>query len=497
MALDNVSFTIEKGKIYGLLGGNGAGKTTLMNVLSGLYKADKGEILINGRMTKFSSPADAIKYKINMVHQHFTLVPVFTVEENIILGMKIKNEPLLSIEREEKKIQELMVEFGLKLELKTEVKNLSVGDKQKVELLRALYRNSELVILDEPTTFLVPSEVEVLFSSLRKIVDKRGVAVIFITHKIREALAVCDEIKVLREGREVGTLSKDEASIERLTEMMVGRSLDLEKSILFSRKGLRKKALAKKEPAITIRNLTVVEQGVPVVKNCSFDVFKGEIFGIAGIVGNGQKELVEALMRIRKADRGEIIIDVKEDSTCGMLEGGVAYIPEDRMDEGYLPTFTVANNLILGCHKIAPFSRRSFLDFKAIKENARELISEFKVKTPSEEEIASRLSGGNIQKLLVARVFSKQHKLVVAHNPTRGLDIPSTEFVYKKFLELKDEDAGILLISEDLDELILMSDRIGVMYKGELVDVLERERFDKYKIGLEMLTGQREKDAGA
>lgn len=491
IALDNVSFSIEKGKIYGLLGGNGAGKTTLMNILSGLYKADKGEIRINGRKVKIASPVDALKYKISMVYQHFTLVSVFTAEENIILGTRIKKEPLLDLKEEEKKILRLMEEFKLKIDLKRKVNDLSVGDKQKVEILRALYRKSELLILDEPTTFLVPSEVDRLFNALRTIIKKEKISVIFITHKIEEAMTICEKIVVLREGHKVGTLDKRKASLKNLTNMMVGRSIDIEKSIIFSRRFPREKVSFKKgEPILTVRNLCVMKEGVPVVKNCSFNVFRGEIFGIAGITGNGQQELVEALMRLRKIESGKIT-SIKGNSTRDLLEGGIAYIPEDRIENGFLPLSTVAENLVLGYHKSDPFSKKFFLNLKAIQNNASGLISKFNIKTPNEKEIASRLSGGNIQKLLVSRIFSKQPKLIIAHNPTRGLDIPSTEFVLKEFLKQENKGVGILFISEDLNQLLLVSDRIGVIYKGEIVDVIEKEKFDKYKIGLGMLTGRK------
>ena len=492
VALDDVSLQLNSKEIHGLLGGNGAGKTTLMNVLYGLYKPDAGEISLHGKVVEIHSPKDAIRYGIGMVHQHFLQIDSYTVAENIVLGTPLKNRPTLDLDQEEQRIGDLSKRFGLEVNPRSRIEDLPMGIRQRVEILKALYRGVEVLILDEPTTNLTPQEVEGLFQSLRVMVEE-GMSVVFITHKLREVLSVSDKISVLREGRNVFTLSRDEASEEALVKARVGEGLDVERSLLFSETGLDQEALKVSEkPILRLKGLQVVnEEGHPLVKDCSFNVHEREILGIAGVAGNGQQELAESLMGIRPIAGGQIWVDgrnVVGVETENLLEMGVTYIPEDRLQDGFLPAANVAQNLILGYQRQEPYSKGSFLDWKAIYQSARELISEYNIMTPNAREPAANLSGGNIQRVMLARAFSRPAKLLVAHNPTRGLDIGSMEFVYSKLLALKQQGMATLLISEDLDELILLSDRIATIYRGQIVGVLEKSQFDKYEIG-RMMSG--------
>ena len=494
VALDGVSLQLNSKEIHGLLGGNGAGKTTLMNILYGLYKPDAGEVYLYGEGVEIQSPKDAIRHGIGMVHQHFLQIESYTVAQNIVLGTPLKNRPTLNLEEEEKRIKDLCERFGLEVNPRSLIEDLPMGVRQKVEILKALYRGVEILILDEPTTSLTPQEVDSLFQSLRVMVEE-GMSVVFITHKLREALSVCDRISVLRDGRNVLTVQQDEASEETLVRGMVGEGLDIEKSVLFSTSGLDQEALrVGRKPVLQVEGLQVVsEEGNPLIKDCSFQVREKEILGIAGVAGNGQQELAESLVGVRPIARGHVSIDgtiIVDAETRDLLEMGVTYVPEDRLQNGFLPTANVAQNLILGCHRQEPYSKAGFLDWKAIFQVARNLISEYNIKTPGPGEVAANLSGGNIQRVMLARAFSRPAKLLVAHNPTRGLDIPSTEFVYSKLLERKKQGMATLLLSEDLDELLLLCDRIATIYRGEIVGILKRSEFDKYEIG-RMMSGVR------
>lgn len=487
VALQDVDLSLNAKEIRGLLGGNGAGKTTLMNVLYGLYRPDAGEISIHGTPVDIQSPKDAIRHGIGMVHQHFLQVDNFTVLQNIVLGTSLKNRPALNLQAEEAKVRELAERFGLEVDPRTVIEDLPIGTRQKVEILKALYRGVEVLILDEPTTNLTPQEVDSLFQSLRVMVDA-GMSVVFITHKIREALDVCDSISVLRDGRNVFTVPRNEASEDVLVKGMVGEKLDVEASLLFSAEGPSERAsVAGDTPLLQVDRLAVHgEGGVFAVHDCTFQVHKGEIFGIAGVAGNGQRELAESLIGIRPIVRGHAAIDgvnVAETDTEHLLERGVTYIPEDRLHDGFLPAANVAQNLILGYHRQEPYSEGGFLDWKAIFRTARELILEYDIRTPGPGATAANLSGGNIQRMMLARAFSRPAKLLVAHNPTRGLDIPSTEFVYEKLLEQRQQGAATLLLSEDLDELLLLCDRIAAIYRGEIVGALKQDEFDKYALG--------------
>lgn len=486
VALDGATFELREREIHGLLGGNGAGKTTLMNILYGLYRADAGEIFLDGKPVEIRSPRDALRYGIGMVHQHFLQIESFTVAQNIVLGMPLRGPFLLSLDREEARIRELALRFGLEVDPRARMGELPIGARQRVEILKALYRNVRILILDEPTTNLTPQEVDALFRSLRTLVGE-GISIVFITHKIREALGVCDRISVMRQGRNALTLPTEEASEDALVRAMVGEEVDFTKSLLFAGRRDTGTKSAPGPSVLRMEGLTIVgKEGRPLVRDCTLEVNAGEILGIAGVAGNGQRELVEGLMGVRPVSQGHVWIDGMEvtgASTAQLLEMGVTYIPEDRLQDGFLPRGSVLQNMILGFHRRPPYSRGRFLDWRTASEVARRLIGEFQIRTPGPEEIAANLSGGNIQRLMLARAFSHPCRLLIAHNPTRGLDVPSTEFVYSKLLELKERGAAILLVSEDLDELLLLCDRIAVIYRGGIAGVLRREEFDRYEIG--------------
>ncbi len=494
VALDDVDLQLNSNEIHGLLGGNGAGKTTLMNVLYGLYKPDAGEIHLHNQKVEIQSPKDAITYGIGMVHQHFLQIEDFTVAQNIVLGTELKNRPTLKLDQEEQRIASLSKRFGLQVNPRARIEEIQMGVRQRVEILKALYRGVEILILDEPTTNLTPQEVDDLFQSLRVMVDE-GMSVVFITHKLKEVLRVCDRISVLRNGQNVVTLPQAEATEEVLVKRMVGEGLNLEKSLIFSETGLGQETLpVGDKPILQVERLRVMSpDDLPLVKNFTCQVYENEILGVAGVAGNGQKELAEAILGIRPITSGQVLIDginVAETETRKLLEMGVTYIPEDRLSDGFLPKANVAQNLILGYHRQKPYSKGGLLNWPAIFRATRKQIAEYDIKTTGPAEVAANLSGGNIQRVMLARAFTRLARLLVAHNPTRGLDIGSMEFVYAKLLEYKDQGLATLLLSEDLDELLLLSNRIAVIYQGQLMGILDRSRFDKYQIG-RMMSGVR------
>ena len=499
LALADVNLELKSKEIHGLLGGNGAGKTTLMNILYGLYKPDAGEIYLHGQKIEIHSPKDAIKHGIGMVHQHFLQINNFTVTQNIVLGTPLQNKPTLNLAREEARIRELSERFGLELNPQALIEDLPMGIRQRVEILKALYRGVKILILDEPTTNLTPQEVDSLFLSLKAMVEE-GMSVVFITHKLREVLNVCDRISVLRDGRRVLTLARNEASEERLVKEMVGADINLEQSVIFSQVGIGVGTDVAQKPLLQVEKMRVAAQnGTAVVKNVMFQIHEKEIFGIAGVAGNGQQELAEGLLGIRPIAHGRVLLDgtnVTNSQTSKLLSMGVAYIPEDRLQDGYLPTANVAQNLILGAHRHEPYSKRGFLNWKAIFQAARRMIAEYNIQTAGAREMAANLSGGNIQRVMIARAFSRPVRFLIAHNPTSGLDIPSTEFVYSKLLERKKQGMATLLLSDDLDELLLLCDRIATIYRGEMVGILERNAFDKYEIG-RMMSGVRSEGRSA
>lgn len=490
-ALKGVSLDIFTGQVLGLLGENGAGKTTLMNVLFGLYKPDAGHIYVGGRLVKIKSPAHAIRLGIFMVHQHFKLVSNYTALENIAIGMTsgIKSIKPMSLAELEEKVNKIMEYSGLYVNLKEKVKNLPLGVRQRVEILKALVRGVKILILDEPTTNLTPQEVDALFNALRNLV-REGLGVVFITHKLHEVMAVADEIAVLRSGVLLGKFKRPEVDQATVIKLMVGERIDLEKSIIF--RGLRPlgtpthiEGIANSE-LLKVENITLRDRlGTTILEDISFSLFSGEILGVAGVSGNGQREFVEILFGIRRPTSGKILMggkDITNSSIRDRILMGLFYIPEDRLSEGVSPTLSVMENLVLGIH-FAYSTKKLLIDFKRLRDEAVQLVKKYEIKTPDIATLASKLSGGNIQKLMVARAFHTRPKVLIAHNPTRGLDIATTEKVLSEVLSLKSGGSGIIYVSEDLDELMLISDRIAVMYKGRLIGSLPREKFDRYEIG--------------
>ncbi len=489
LANDHINIDLQEGEIHCLLGENGAGKTTLMNILYGLYKPDAGEIIVRGEKADIHGPNDAIARGIGMVHQHFMLVPVMTVTENVMLGVEEKrNGVFLDRAKVAKRIREISELYGLEVDPDAYIKDLPVGTQQRVEIIKVLYRQADILILDEPTAVLTPQEVEGLFKVLRSLVAK-GKSLIFITHKLKEVMALADRITVLRNGRTVGTVTPGEVSPEKLASMMVGREVNLV---------VPKKTANPTEPALEVRDLYVDdERGQTTVRGVSFDVKMGEVLGIAGVQGNGQTQLVYALTGLLPAQAGEIRIlgeTLKRATPRNILERGVAHIPEDRQRHGLILSFPIHDNMVLCTYYQPPFARGISLQEKAILSNAEKLVEQFDVRTPSIFVPASSLSGGNQQKVIVAREFSRPIKLLIASQPTRGLDVGSIEYIHSRIIEKRDEGTGVLLVSSELDEILALSDRIAVMYRGQIVDIVPAAQASKEYIGL-LMAGIRAEDA--
>ncbi|MFZ3080127.1 MAG: ABC transporter ATP-binding protein [Bellilinea sp.] len=499
VALDSVSFSLYPGEIHGLLGGNGAGKTTLMNVLYGLYRRDDGDINFHGQKLNIQGPKDAITHGIGMVHQHFLQIGSYTVLENIVLGTDVSHPVTMKLSAEAQKIIDLGNRFRLPVDPNAVVDTLPVGTRQKVEILKALYRGVEVLILDEPTTNLTPQEVDDLFESLRVIVNE-GLSIVFITHKLREVLHVCDRITVLREGRNITSLTRAEASEEIFVRAMVGDQMKIEGSVYFSHGSMANTAVNESAtPALEMHDVGLkTKEGISRLAGLNFQIRQGELFGVAGVAGNGQRELAECVTGVVIPTEGKILMkgeDVTGVSVCELLKDWISYIPEDRLHDGFLPKANVAQNLILGYHRQKPYCEGSFIKWDTVYDKVRGYIGEYKIKTNGPEDPGGNLSGGNIQRVMIARAFSMNSHMMVAHNPTRGLDIPSMDFVYNKMLERKETGASTLLISEDLDELLLICDRIAVLYRGQIVGILDRKDFDKYAIGRLMSGIQAEETA--
>jgi general nucleoside transport system ATP-binding protein len=491
-ALDGADFALGARQIHGLLGENGAGKTTLMNVLYGLYRADSGEILIDGDRVEIGSPRDAIAHGIGMVHQKFLQVDTYTVTENVVLGTPVgRTRGGVDLRSAEKAVADLSTRFGLRVDPRAVVEDLTVGARQRVEILKALYRRVRVLVLDEPTTNLTPQEVDALFGSLRAMVAE-GMSIVFITHKIREVLNVCDRMTVLRAGRTVTQLEHAEASEERLARAMIGESqapamaganhaTDLYEPPIPSSRVDRDGSVS-----LTVDNLEVTGDEGSVVRRVTFTIAAGEVLGVAGVAGNGQRELAEVLVGVRPASGGSVHLGERELtglSTRQLLRFGVAYIPEDRHLDGVLPTSSVAENLILGHHRDRRYRRGWILGRRRIVAHAERVIQQFRIHTLGASSPAGSLSGGNIQRLLLARALVEPPRVLVAHNPTRGLDIGSVQFVHERLRACSAASTATLLLSEDLDELMTTSHRIAVMYRGEFVGILGRDDFDRYRIG--------------
>jgi ABC-type uncharacterized transport system ATPase subunit len=487
-ANDMVNFELRVGEIHGLLGENGAGKTTLMNILYGLYQPDAGTIEVFGQPATFGSPADAIKFGIGMVHQHFKLVSDMTVAENVVLGLKSPKGFLTDIASADTRILSLAEQHGLQVDPRAQIWQLAVGQRQRVEILKALYRDAKILILDEPTSVLAPSEVKDFFKSLRGLRES-GISIVLITHKLDEVMDVTDRVTVLRKGRKVATQPTTSVNQEKLALMMIDEAIPPVAD---------KTKAAPQEVVLQVRNLQVFDdRGIETLKGVSLEVRKGEILGIAGVSGNGQRELVEALVGLRKPASGSIAVantNITGKEPRNIIDLGVAYVPENRTEDGSIADFRLDENLILKDFDKAPIcgmlarSIPTFLNAREITSRAEQAISQFGITATGVSAKARSLSGGNLQRLVLARELSGSPKLIVVSQPTRGLDVAATEYVRSILIQQRNHGAAVLLIDEDLGELISLSDRIAVMYKGEIVGLLRPEQFSSEEIGL-LMTG--------
>ncbi len=481
LANDHIDLDLREGEIHALLGENGAGKTTLMNILYGLYKPDEGEIRVNGNRVEIHSPRDAIACGIGMVHQHFMLVPVFTVLDNVMLGDEyVRGGGFLDRRKAANRILEISQQYNLQVDPFAYIKDLPVGLQQRVEIIKLLFREANILILDEPTAVLTPQEVDELFKIMKSLVAS-GKSIIFITHKLREVMEFSDRITVIRNGKVVGTTTPQEADQNKLAAMMVGRQIDLT---------IEKKPAAPQQVVLEVRNLKVLDaRKLIAVNGVSFEVRAGEVLGIAGVQGNGQTELVRALTGMQHPIEGEIRILGKEMTHASpkeFFETGAAHIPEDRQKDGLVLTYPVKDNFILNTFYKPPFAQGIVLQQPQIIANAEELVEKFDIRTPSIFTTLSSLSGGNQQKVIVAREFSRPIKLLIAAQPTRGLDVGSIEYIHNRLIEKRDEGCAVLLVSTELDEILQLSDRIAVMYRGRIVATVNAAEVTKEQIGLYM-----------
>jgi simple sugar transport system ATP-binding protein len=481
IANDNVNLTLHHGEILALLGENGAGKSTLMNIIYGLYQPTSGEILVEGKPAVMENPNDAIALGIGMVHQHFQLVPVMTVAENIMLGSETVNRGFLDVRTVAQRITELSHRYNLDVDPYALVEDLPVGMRQRVEIVKALYRNANILILDEPTAVLTPQEIEGLFEVMA-LLKAQGKSIIFITHKLKEVLQIADRIAVLRQGRSVGEADPESATQATLASLMVGREviLTVDKTVA--------------EPTAVVLELQHIfahnDQNQPALRDISFQARAGEIVGVAGVQGNGQTELVEVLTGLRKADGGKIIINGREMTNATPRQiteiGQSCHVPEDRHTYGMVAGYSVADNLVLNTYYQSPFANGLTINQRAIHDHAMTLVETFDVRTPSVETRGGSLSGGNQQKMVVAREFSRPIKLLIAAQPTRGIDVGSIEFIHNQIVAKRDDGVAVLLVSSELDEILALADRIIVMYKGEIIGIVPRAEATREGLGLLM-----------
>ncbi len=481
LANDDVSLTAHSGQVLALIGENGAGKSTLMNILSGIYRPDSGEIILDGVVQKFHDPGDAIKAGIGMVHQHFMLVPVFTVAENVVLGI----EPtilgnILNVKQANKEVEEISQRYGLAVDPKAKIEDLPVGIQQRVEIIKVLLRGAKVLVFDEPTAVLTPQEVIEFFGIVEEL-KSRGATIIFITHKLKEALAIADNITVLRGGKVVGHADPKTATQEGLATMMVGRDIDLTVDKTPAKPGA---------PVLTMKSVTMTDDlGRALLDDINLEVRAGEIVGVAGIQGNGQTELIEAITGLLPLAKGVIKLndlDITSAKPRQIHKDGVAHVPEDRNNMGMIGSFTVAENLILDSYYSEPYSKGIRLQRSAIAETARTLVKDYDVRPPHIENLGSTLSGGNAQKMIVAREFSRDVPLVLCAQPTRGIDVGSIEYIHEQIVKKRDEGIAILVVSTELDEIFALSDRIVVMYGGKIVASLVASETNPAEVGLFM-----------
>jgi simple sugar transport system ATP-binding protein len=484
LASDHVNFDVKAGEVHALLGENGAGKSTLMKQLYGLYRPDEGQILFDGKPQVINTPADAIRLGIGMIHQHFMLVDSLTVAENVALGLRSSRGFLTDLDIVSQRIEELAKLYGLQVDPSAYIWQLSVGQQQRVEIIKALYRGAALLILDEPTAVLTPQEVDDFFRILSKMAND-GHGLIFITHKLHEVMAFTQRVTVLRDGKNAGTVLTKDTDKQKLAEMMVGRELNLLRNHIHVETG---------KPRLVVSNLHVMgTRNTEALRGVNLEIKAGEILGLAGVSGNGQVELAQAIAGMQTAISGKIELDGREITNRTpkeIIDLGLSYVPEERNREGMIGEFSVAENLIMRDTDKEPYAKRIFLAFKAITQRARDLVDAFGVKTPSIETPIKSLSGGNAQKVIIARELSRKPSVLVAAQPTRGVDIGASEYIRSLIIEQRKDHLATLLISEDLDEIMALSDRIAVIFHGEIMGIVERESATPQKLGL-MMAGER------
>ena len=489
VANDNITLQLKKGEIHALLGENGAGKSTLMNVLFGLYQPDGGEIRVKGKKVNIANPNVANDLGIGMVHQHFMLVDTFTVTENIILGSEPTKGGQIDIERAEKEVRELSERYGLAVDPKAKIADISVGMQQRVEILKTLYRGADILIFDEPTAVLTPQEIQELIQIMKALV-REGKSIILITHKLKEIMEVCDRVTVIRRGKGIGTLNVSETNPNELAALMVGREVHFKTEKQPPKVG---------KPVLEIEDLVVKDsRGITVVDHLHLTVHAGEIVGIAGVDGNGQTELIEAITGLMKSESGSIRLNGKEIRNLTprqITETGVGHIPQDRHKHGLVLDFPIGENMVLQTYYKEPYSKRGILNFKAIYDKARQLIQEFDVRTPDEYTKARALSGGNQQKAIIGREVDRDPDLLIAAQPTRGLDVGAIEFIHKRLIEQRDKGKAVLLVSFELDEIMNVSDRIAVIYEGKIVAIVDPKETTEQELGL-LMAGSKRKEAG-
>jgi len=480
LANDHVDLTLHRGRVLGLLGENGAGKSTLMNMIYGLYTPDEGDILVDGRPIEMHDPSDAIANGIGMVHQHFQLVDVLTVTENVMLGNESTSGPFLRRGQARKRIVEISQKYGLDVDPDALIQDLPVGTQQRVEIIKALYRNADILILDEPTAVLTPQEARGLFEIMRTLLAN-NVSIIFISHKLKEVIEICDDIVVLRHGKVAGSADPKQSTPQSLASLMVGRDVLLQ---------VEKTRGHGQDLILQIKDLVVHdERGVPVVKSVNLDVRAGEILGIAGVQGNGQTELVEAITGLRSPESGKVTLlgeDITNASPRKITKLGSAHVPEDRQKMGMVAPFSVMQNMVLNTYNEEPFAKNLIINDPAIADNASELVEQYDVRPRNIHNSIKGLSGGNQQKVIIAREFSRPIRLLIASQPTRGLDVGSIEFIHKQIIRMRDEGVAVVVVSSELDEILGLSDRVAVMFAGHVIDILEIEDADRDTVGLRM-----------
>lgn len=490
VANDNINLQVKKGEIHALLGENGAGKSTLMNVLFGLYQPEKGEIRVNGKKVNITNPNIANDLGIGMVHQHFMLVNNFSVTENIILG----NEPVktgkINLKDAEKQVKEISEKYGLAVNPSAKISDISVGMQQRVEILKTLYRGAEILIFDEPTAVLTPQEIKELIGIMKTLI-KEGKSIILITHKLKEIMEVCDRVTVIRKGEGIGTVNVAETNPNELAALMVGRE------VLFT---TQKTEAVPAEEVLKIQDLTVKDsRNVTIIDSLNLSVKAGEIVGIAGVDGNGQSELIEAITGLMNSESGSILLngkDIRNQRPRQITEAGVGHIPQDRHKHGLVLDFPVGENMVLQTYYQKPYSKKGVLNFKAIYDKAEKLIKEFDVRTPSSSTLARALSGGNQQKAIIGREVDRDPDLLIAAQPTRGLDVGAIEFIHRRLIEQRDKGKAVLLISFELEEIMNVSDRIAVIYEGKIVAIVSPKETTEQELGL-LMAGSSRREAGA